>query len=116
MEGLKRNKKYTQEEYDEYFKEIREVLYDNRHITRYQLMNGTGIPMEVIKHLINEGLIQEKIDQTLGVVEQNKELSKAAKFREQVIASGMLNRSPKKEDSQLLNDLHKKYKNYDDGR
>lgn len=53
--------KYTAEEYEEFFKQIREVLEEHRHITKYQLMNGTGIPMEVIRYFIKEGRLEETV-------------------------------------------------------
>lgn len=101
--------KYTEEEYEAFFQRIKEVLENNIHITKYQLMNGTGIPMDVIKHFIKEGRIEETISGTLNSHETPKDDKerRAENFRKG-LANFQKNNSFDN-GSKLVKDLDKKY-------
>jgi hypothetical protein len=78
MKGI--NRELTEEEYEQYFQTIKAVLREYRHVTKYQVSNSTGVPMEVIRRLLKEGRLEEKVD---GSLEANEDIEKQPETAEE---------------------------------
>ena len=74
------NQELTEEQCEQYFQTIKAVLREHRHVTKYQVSNSTGVPMEAIRRLIREGRLEEKID---GSLEANENVDRAIETPEE---------------------------------
>lgn len=74
------NQELTEEQCEQYFQTIKAVLREHRHVTKYQVSNSTGVPMEAIRRLIREGRLEEKVD---GSLEANENVDRAIETPEE---------------------------------
>ena len=102
MQGV--NRELSEEQCEQYFQKIKELLKEYRNVTKYQVSNSAGIPMEAIRRLIREGRLEEKPDGSLGANEEEKNAAEKRKelierLKIEIDASQAANKEPNQTDA-----------------
>lgn len=105
---------YSEEEYEEMFKKVKECINMNPGRTKYEIARKTGISIDIINKFIEEGRLEEKlgsmgyrnVNRSNMSEERRKKLTE--ELRKQLEPSqSKMNECP--ENSRLVSDLKEKF-------